>query len=535
MTAYSRALNARKATPQTQPIPDREEEMVKNNAGGYAFVLSPMDQLRRFLILGSEGNTYYVSEQKMTADNTKNIRAVLNSSQGVDAIAMLADISDKGLAPKVSPALYMLALAFASKNLATKQAARIAFGTVVRTHSHLLEFVSYANELRGWGRMLRETVAHWYNSMSVDNLGYQLAKYRNRSGWTIRDALRMAHPKAEDPAHNDLYKWAVGNEVAISALPNIVRDHMIAMSNAELHDYQAPAAFIRESGLTREMIPNTWLSDPAVWDALLQKMPLTAMIRNLGKMSEVGLITPFSQASKLVVERLNDVEYLRKSRIHPLGVLLAYYTYKTGRGFKGSLTWKPVAPVVDALESAFYNSFVNVEPTGKNTMIAIDVSGSMGGGSIAGTHMVPSQVTAALAMVTARTEPNYMIGGFSTQFVDLKITARDTLASARNKTVSNTFGGTDVSVAIDYARKQNLPVESFLVITDNETWAGRTHPAQALKAYRQASGIDAKLAFMATSATNFSLADPKDSGMLDVVGFDSSVPQILADFFGNKA
>lgn len=530
MTAYARALNSRKSTPQSMPIPGRESEMAQNHAGGFAFVLSPLDQLRRFLILGSEGNTYYATEQQMTAGATKNIRALLRDSDGTAAVQMVSDISDKGLAPKVSPALYVLAMAFASKNLATKQAARIAFSTVVRTHSHLLEFVSYVNELRGWGRMLRETVAHWYNSMDIDKLGYQLAKYRNRSTWTTRDVLRMAHPKAEDEVRNNLYKWCVGKDEESTFLPAIVHNHQIAMSDPDL-SYKKKALALIEEGLTREMIPNTWLNDRDIWDALLQKMPLTALIRNLGKMSNVGLLLPFSEASKLVVSKLQDVEYLRRSRIHPLGVLLAYSTYKIGSGVKGNLSWKPVPQIVDALEGAFYDAFGNIEPTNKNIMIAIDVSGSMGGGSIAGTHLVPSQVTAALAMVAARTEPNYMVMGFNTKFIDLGITARDTLGTATSKTVSRTFGGTDASVAMDYARVQKLPVENFLVITDNETWAGRTHPAQALKIYRKEMGINARLAFMATSATNVSLADPLDPGMLDVVGFDASAPQVLSSFF----
>jgi 60 kDa SS-A/Ro ribonucleoprotein len=31
-------------------------------------------------------------------------------------------------------------------------------------------------------------------------------------------------------------------------------------------------------------------------------------------------------------------------------------------------------------------------------------------------------------------------------------------------------------------------------------------------------------------ANNFSIADPKDGGMLDVVGFDSATPQLISDF-----
>jgi 60 kDa SS-A/Ro ribonucleoprotein len=32
------------------------------------------------------------------------------------------------------------------------------------------------------------------------------------------------------------------------------------------------------------------------------------------------------------------------------------------------------------------------------------------------------------------------------------------------------------------------------------------------------------------TATGFTIADPNDGGMLDVVGFDSATPNLIADF-----
>lgn len=65
---------------------------------------------------------------------------------------------------------------------------------------------------------------------------------------------------------------------------------------------------------------------------------------------------------------------------------------------------------------------------------------------------------------------------------------------------------------------------------DNETWAGRITPTQALQQYREAMDIPARLIVMAFSATDFTIADPADAGMLDVAGLDSGVPAIVAEF-----
>lgn len=92
------------------------------------------------------------------------------------------------------------------------------------------------------------------------------------------------------------------------------------------------------------------------------------------------------------------------------------------------------------------------------------------------------------------------------------------------------MGGTDCAQPIIYAKKKNLDVDTFIVYTDNETWAGNIHPSKALKDYRQSSGINSKLIVCGMCATSFTIADPDDAGMLDMVGFDAAAPEIIKNF-----
>src|SRR5947207_10413729 len=105
--------------------------------------------------------------------------------------------------------------------------------------------------------------------------------------------------------------------------------------------------------------------------------PMTAMIRNLGKMTAIGLIKPFSDAKKFVLRKLKDETALKRSRIHPLAVLVAQKIYAHGHGDKGAIEWSPIWAIVDALDAAFYATLSNVEPCNKPVLIALDVSGSM--------------------------------------------------------------------------------------------------------------------------------------------------------------
>jgi 60 kDa SS-A/Ro ribonucleoprotein len=81
-----------------------------------------------------------------------------------------------------------------------------------------------------------------------------------------------------------------------------------------------------------------------------------------------------------------------------------------------------------------------------------------------------------------------------------------------------------------YAQALEREVDTFVIYTDSETWADDIHPVQALYDYRHASGIDARLVVVGMVANGFSIADPGDRGMLDVVGFDTATPQLIADF-----
>ena len=84
---------------------------------------------------------------------------------------------------------------------------------------------------------------------------------------------------------------------------------------------------------------------------------MTAMIRNLGKMSSIGLLKPLSEYSKMVCDRLKDEAALKKARVHPFNILLALKTYERGRGDKGKLTWTADQSIVASLNKAFYLSF----------------------------------------------------------------------------------------------------------------------------------------------------------------------------------
>src|SRR5690606_11287062 len=147
----------------------------------------------------------------------------------------------------------------------------------------------------------------------------------------------------------------------------------------------------------------------------------TAMLRNLGNMTRIGLLKPNSEAVKLVVSRLTDGQRLKAARIHPLSVLLANATYEQGHGHRSTNGWNPDGRVLTALDHAFRLAFDTVKPTGKRYLLGLDVSGSMGWGQVAGTPLTPAQAAATMAMVAIETEESVVPMAFAHSFKKLPL------------------------------------------------------------------------------------------------------------------
>ena len=547
-------LNATE-TPQSLPIPGRD--MVANNAGGFVFKLDEWKQLDRFLILGSEGGTFYVSEKKLTAENANKVLLLLQKD-GLKVVAKTVEMLTSGRAPKPDTAIFVLALAAAKGDDATRKAALAAVPSALKTGTQLLKFVDTVNELRGWGRGLKKAIQLWFKGRKAETLALQLVKYKQREGWSMKDVLRLAKPVPADDVQGKLFGWTAKRDNAAWAKAPVAPGDKaldfvwaaeqasglrLVAENADTAEAKAILAEANQASvkklvdlivtyrLPREALPTEALNRAEVWEALLQEMPMTAMIRNLGTMSKIGLLKPLSDAEKLVAGRLTDAARLRGAKVHPIQVLSALRTYSSGRGVRSAATWTASSKIIESLDEAFELSFGAVEPAGTRHLLGLDVSASMTGGEIAGVPgLTPNVASAALAIVTARTEPWTAIMGFDEGIRELGVTAKDSIVDATKKVSAINGGGTDAALPMIWALQNKIQVDTFVVLTDSETWAGKIQPVQALEKYRQATGIGAKLIVVGMTSTGFTIADPNDAGMLDVVGFDGATPAFMAKF-----
>jgi 60 kDa SS-A/Ro ribonucleoprotein len=547
---YTDALRRRTQTPQSESIPGRGDQVL-NRAGGYGFTIDKWARLERFLLLGTDSQHYYTNAKTLTSESLQMLHDCFTENH-VRAVSMIVDISQAGRAVKNDPAIFALAVGAAHSHSPHSALIRDdclfhGLRLVCRTGTHILMFVSFVDELRGWGRGLRNGVASWFNCQDIQQLENNALKFYNREGWTLRDLLRKCHTAGTlasgGGAHRTrkaIYGWlAAGRPIEMEdghMLPDKIQARNVIAGHPQLSDLDV-GNMVRKYRLPWEALPTERLNKGPVAAALITDMPIGATLRQLGKMTANGTLKPFDPLASVVAARLRNQDAINRGRVHPIQVLIAAGAYRKGQGLRGKLSWNPVPAISSALDDCFEQSFATIEPTMKNYFIGLDVSSSM---SVeVATGISAYEACGAIATTLLRTEPNVAIGCFSNgrswQEPAMKMldwTRQTRYRDAIREMREQNFGGTDCALPMLKARAMNIKnIDVFIVMTDSETWSGAIHPCQALNTYREWSGNpDVKLVVCATCPSDFTIADPKDGGMLDTSGFDASLPKVIADF-----
>ena len=464
-----------------------DPDQVPNNAGGFVWQISDQEQVLRYLIIGSEGGNYYQTPQQVSSQCASCVlrmtRTPANFKWLVDTIRQ---VSIEGRAAKHESTLLALATAivFAPTQF-DKTEALNAVKDCVRILTHMYMLIGYIKIFSkaghpnlassasvvgsGLGRGIRRVFGKYFYSRTGIEVANLVTKYQNREGWTIKDVLTLIHinpKKMKDDGGRLAIDSVFGRYVAspLVASPLSIEETsstgggghsgaVAALLNAikEIHDIvlrtQAPAAtatatsqteldriihLINSAGLCREHLPSQLFKHCRIWEALLlskgangkgKGMPITALIRNLGKLStaEIGIIDPnynpdrtpsasFASANtqwggvhptEYIIRRLTNAHDIKYSRVHPYNILVAMMTYKKGSGDKGRLNWIPNVHIINALDHAFKLAFQNVTPTGKRIKIALDVSGSMSTNFCTGSPIVNCAIgSVAMMMMT---------------------------------------------------------------------------------------------------------------------------------------
>lgn len=544
-------------TPQTEKILGREAEMTNNVAGGVGFVTDLPTKIRRALYFGTTEQTYYSTREELTKDFFDACREL--AQQNPKELADLIMEAGCGRAYKMAaPIMATLLLSSAKNTNAKKEFLRI-FPEIIRTGSHLLEFVAYCRNmkaLRSTGKIVKRAIWNWFDKKSPDSVAYQLLKYRSRTtGQKIsqRDVLRLFHVKPGQ--HQEVFHWvtkgwdAVPEKSPSDAVKQIWWYEYLCKNPTTANAIEA----IIQGNLPHEALTMIVDADkksimtPVVWKTLLTgqaadgrmakgHMPLTAMLRSLRHLTKSGVIS-FNDTKTLdfIESIFTDKKKLQDAKIHPLALLIAYAGYTRAHECRGARKgglekYEPVPRIANILERSMELAWQFVGATDKRIFLALDVSGSMSGNISDTVPVRLCEVAAALALQVVKKERNYFIGGFSDYFKPLKFFSSMSIANASAEILQNNFGATDAAVGYRFAMRNKIEVDTFINLTDNCTWAGNQHPSQALAEYRQSINKNAKAIYITLAPHGeTTLVDPRDPCSWDFIGFDANLFNAIQD------
>lgn len=559
-------------TPQSRPIPGREQEMTQNAAGGYSFTLDAFGHLERFLILGVEGGTIYQTQRELVVQNADSAQKAIE----IDAkrvVDMVVDVLANGRSFKPDAGLFVLAMVASHgvKNDSPEKAEARSYALsklseVARTPTHLYTFANYVKDMRGWGSSLRKAFARWYQNAPLDRLAMHAWKYKSRDGFSHRDLMRLAHPVTDNMARNEVFrymthpkdsplslgiknmafeKYAVGKHQATADVPEGIpaplaqiaaAEELLHMEDSDKATVKRAVNLIRDFRLTHEAVPGHLKNEADVWAALAEDMPVIAAVRNLAKMTSVGYISTMSEGEKKIVDLLTNKDAIQRSKAHPMQFLIALKQYGRGKGLKGSLSWQPSRNVLDALDEAYESAFGNVEVTGKRILLAVDDSGSMQGvwsNKVLDGLMTAAEAASAMAYITLRVEPNTHLIGYSGNYREIPWSRRNRVDDIMRYIGHG--GITDTSAPMQYVVDKKLDVDAIVSYTDNNSWAGRRgHASEVLKRAEQKAGHAIRYVNVALEPNTHSDADPTNPNALELVGLDASTPKIVGEFVSGR-
>jgi 60 kDa SS-A/Ro ribonucleoprotein len=465
------------------------------------YELGRIERLKRFLILGSDSDTFYSSKEELTKQNLDNIRALIDMDSVLCAV-ILVDMLMNGNIPRRPIALLLTYFLYRKGGRKVRIFLEENSKHIFRTPTDVFTFCSFVEKLDGkWNRGLKRFVSLYYKNTFSE---YHALKYQQREGFSHKDVLRLVHTKPL--AHQEsLFKHVLAKEPPKQP-EEVAPDLPLAQVVTAIHAGRADPVQCLEGvpGLAWEMLPTEVLNQPQVLKLLLQKMPVHAFMRNIlrflkgGLRSEVGI-------------RLDTIN----GGVHPVQVLLAWGACKQDSALDCSLKVR---------FKSLFSRMTKVKPfeTDKKTLVCLDVSPSMSEGIVARTQFSPAQIAAALALPFLNF-PGADIAVFASGITVYKpmnpyLDYEDFIAHTQHK-----WNSTDCSLPFT----SNLGhYDLFIIITDNETNTGSSVD-KALTQYRNNINKDAKLVVIGLTATDKSLFPSGMMGCYNLPGFDTSLPSVL--------
>lgn len=485
------------------------------NAEGFpAFSRTLEEDALSVLMVNTLSNTFYTSQHDLAKETLDVLKAMADKDPEFLAKACVY-AREKGLL-KLAPVIGLAVLS--AKDVGgRKDFFRKAFPRVCRIPDDVREFVTFCRTKKarkGLGGQAKVMVQHYLRHMSE----YHAVKYgsANSQGITVRDILRMTHPKPKTEAQRELFGWLVNGWKDVGSEPSPSNPKVWALEKIKRStDEKEIIKLVEDHKLPFEVvIPSVQKMTKGIWNALLQGMPYMALLRNLNTMERHGLLEDKTVLNR-IVKRISDPEQVRKSKQFPFRFWNALNAAKGPQAIKDALA--------DALEA----SFANMPEIKGRVCVSNDISYSMSGKvSEKGTARFCDIAGIFGAALFKKCEDVILVPFDDRAHPELGNVSRRDSVMGIAKQIGRADNGTSLGAPIEYLRQRREKVDVFIGITDNEDWSGRGFLTY-LEEYRRSINPNLK-AFLVTIAPYRHWVAPKDyPGVWFVQGWSDSVLRFI--------
>lgn len=315
--------------------------------GGQGFLNTKKMELYRLITTSLlTGDSFYENQSDRVNRLRGLVSDVLKEREGLDFLSGLAVYTRDKMYLRTSPTILSTELF-----LHHCEDAEVVASYIWQRCDEFLEALSYIKVL-GLKRpkKLLKAIAVKVNQLPI----YNLIKYTSKGkNFSLRDALRLAHPTPKNEKYNAIFKYITKGDLdkdELELLPEVKK-----IKSGE--------------GITWEQEISMNGSTKGNWEKIIPKMGYMALLRNLRNFIEKDISI---SSIEYVASILSDKTEVLKSRQLIWAFYNAYYALKETHYDKPKLIFEK------ALRLAMNHSAYNVPELHGDTLILIDVSGSMG-------------------------------------------------------------------------------------------------------------------------------------------------------------
>ena len=354
--------------------------------------------------------------------------------------------------------------------------ARDRFGMRSITHALAGELTS---QLEGaeWGKNFYDKVVVRVDDMT-EIMSYYLAYKTSKDSPKFPNALKKGFAKAFDKF--DGYQLAKykgeSKDVKLVDLVNIVhpvptmrnKEALESLIKGELKNTQTWESKLSQAGQVAESEEDLTKLKADVWSELLstRKLGYFALLKNLR-----NIISQSPDSISAACEMLVDERMIKNSRVLPFRFTTAYDEIsKLGSS-------KEVRDVLVAINRALDISVCNVPKFDGETLVVMDVSGSMSGR--------PSEIASLFGAILAKVN-NSDVMTFSTSANYKQYNPMDSVLTIRDG-FKYSGGGTNFRAIFEKANKK---YDRVIILSDMQAWVGYESPTRQFAEYKKKFGAN---------------------------------------------